>query len=331
MTTAWSANIQDMSSESLWLAVKVISGSKTLFGSRIVQCRADESFGQLLSRLDEESFAEKTVELVKIGEGAQQHEVQLNAPLQLCSNFSCKTIEFRLALVAPAAEKPSKNAFDVLMSSSRRLLLPQKYNGERLRADQSLYNDVIDMFASWNIGWGPDSVRSIGERCVKTLASALWYLDPHHTQFKDRSCEICGAFAKFQGYNNYWKRKKEKKPQICFVDLDRHVQSLSSILSQPWCHRPHFKQLNTELSVLVEVMRKYCNYLQKHNQSMKEVHSSPSPMREVEENILVEIRSSLSVCDSQYSDIQQKLISLPLYTPVFLNDFSPSDRYLSIQ
>ena len=176
------------------------------------------------------------------------------------------------------------------------------------------------------MGWGQDSVQTVGERCVKTIASVLWYLDPHHPQFKDRSCEITGAFAKFQDYTN-WKRKKEKKPQISYVELDRHVQSLSIILSQPWCHKPNFKYLNSELSSIVEVMRKYCNYLQKHNQSMKTAHSSPSPMREVEDNILMEICSSLSVCDPQYSDLQQKLISLPLYAPVFVNDCSPSDRY----
>ena len=39
---------------------------------------------------------------------------------------------------------------------------------------------------------------------------------------------------------------------------------------------------------------------------MKIAHSSPLPMREVEENILVEIRSSLSLCDPQYLDLQQK-------------------------
>lgn len=301
-----------------------------LFGSKIIQCSADESFGHLLSRLEGESFAEKTVELVKIGEGTQQHEVQLDAPLQLCSNFSCKAIEYRLASVASSAEKSTKNAFDVLMSSSRQVLLPKKYSGERLRADQSLYNDVLDLLASWNVGWGPDSVQTVGERCVKTISSALWYLDPHHTQFKDRSCEISGVFAKFQDYNN-WKRKKEKKPQISFVELDKHVQSLSDVLSQPWCHKPLFKHLNLELMSLVEVMRKYSNYLRKHNQSMKVVHSSPSPMRELEDNILVEIRPSLSSCDPQYMDLQQKLISLPLYTPVFLNDFSPSDRYAITQ
>ena len=61
-----------------------------------------------------------------------------------------------------------------------------------------------------------DSAQTVGEHCVKVIASALWYLDPHHAQFKDRSCEITGAFA---DYNN-WKRKKEKRPQISFVELD---------------------------------------------------------------------------------------------------------------
>ena len=43
-------------------------------------------------------------------------------------------------------------------------------------------------------------------------------------------------------------------------------------------------------------------------------HSSPSPMRSVEENILLEIRPSVSQCDPQYSELQQKLSSLSLYT-----------------
>jgi hypothetical protein len=75
----------------LWPAVKVLSGFLKHSGSKIIQCYADESFDHLLSRLEGESFA---AELVKIGEGVQQHEVHvlyplhqsspINAPLQLC-------------------------------------------------------------------------------------------------------------------------------------------------------------------------------------------------------------------------------------------------------
>ena len=110
--------------------------------------------------MEEEAFAEKNVEVVKIiGEGPQQHEVQLDAPLQLCSNFCCKEIKYRLAFIAAA---------DGLMASSKKVLLPKKYSVERLKADQLLYNDVLDLLASWNVGWGPDSVQTVGECCVKT-------------------------------------------------------------------------------------------------------------------------------------------------------------------
>ena len=47
---------------SLWLAVKVVSGSRVLFGSKIVNCLEYELFGQLLSRLEDESFAERQVQ-----------------------------------------------------------------------------------------------------------------------------------------------------------------------------------------------------------------------------------------------------------------------------
>ena len=109
-------------------------------------------------------------------------------------------------------------------------------------------------------------------------------------------------FAKFNGYNN-WKRKKEKRPPITHIELDRHIQALSTILSQSWSHKPHLKTLQSEVMALVEVMRKYCSYLKKHNDSMKLAHSPlpPSPIRQVEENILLEVRSSAAKCDPKYT------------------------------
>jgi hypothetical protein len=69
---------------SLWLAVKVIMGSKVLFGLRIVQCEEEQSFGQLLSQLGGEQFTEKRVEGVRIeSEGGKHYEIQLDAPLKL--------------------------------------------------------------------------------------------------------------------------------------------------------------------------------------------------------------------------------------------------------
>ena len=208
----------------------------------------------------------------------KRHEVELEAPLQLCSleNFRCKAIVFflkELETSGSVVTSQRPNAFDILMNSQRRRILPKKVTGDKLRADQKLYNDVIDLLASWDGGWAADSVQTIGERCVKTITSALWYLDPHHQRFKERSLSIPPCFAKFNGFNN-WKQKKERQPKLHQVDLDRHVQSLSSILCQPWSHKPHHKTLRSNLVLLVDVMKQYCNYLKQHNDSMQAAHSS---------------------------------------------------------
>ena len=42
----------------LWLSVEVVSNCTVLFGSRIVNCSQEETFGNLLSRLEEDKFSE---------------------------------------------------------------------------------------------------------------------------------------------------------------------------------------------------------------------------------------------------------------------------------
>ena len=71
---------------SLWLAVKVVSGSRVLFGSKIVNCLEYESFGQLLSRLENESlenesFAERQVQGIIITELGTSHQSPLKFAL----------------------------------------------------------------------------------------------------------------------------------------------------------------------------------------------------------------------------------------------------------
>ena len=103
--------------------------------------------------------------VVKIECGGKQHEVQLDAPLKLRCNFNCKAIEYHLKLEAPVASSSNNNAVDVLLSSQK-IILPNKVTLDKLRADQRLYNDLIDMLGLWNVGWSPDSVKTVGERCV---------------------------------------------------------------------------------------------------------------------------------------------------------------------
>jgi hypothetical protein len=121
------------------LAIKVVSGAKVLFGSKIMNCSCseEESFGELLSKLEGERFAEKQVHQVMLdgGSGKGHHEVQLQAPLRLCkqTHFNCNSVVFYLVeqQEEPGSSSSRPNAFDVLMNSQRQLL-PQKHMGEKL-------------------------------------------------------------------------------------------------------------------------------------------------------------------------------------------------------
>ena len=42
----------------LWLSVEVVSGCTVLFASRIINCSQEETFGNFLSRLEEDKFSE---------------------------------------------------------------------------------------------------------------------------------------------------------------------------------------------------------------------------------------------------------------------------------
>ena len=152
--------------------MQVVCGAKVFFSSKIV-CRVEhESFGQLLSRLEGKRFAEKEVHNVGLFEDgikAKGHvEVGLHAPLKLCTQeyFHCST--FVIHLVEQESPEPSCG-FDTLMSSQKRILLPKKCVGDKLRADKKMRNDYIDLLSSWSVGWTSDSVQTLGEHSVKTI------------------------------------------------------------------------------------------------------------------------------------------------------------------
>lgn len=68
------------------------------------------------------------------------------------------------------------------MQSQRERRLPAKVKGDKLRGDQRMFNDVVDLLGAMNIGWTPDVVGSVGENCIKVLVSSLWYIDRSMSQ-----------------------------------------------------------------------------------------------------------------------------------------------------
>ena len=224
--------------------------------------------------------------------------------------------------------EPSKNAFAVLMQSQRERKLPRKAEGEKLRANQRLFNDVIDWLVTMNIGWTPDLVCSVGEKCVEVLVSSLWYLDPCRKQFIDRSISLPSVLDHFQGYND-WKSKKEKQPQLSYDGLTLRLDNLSQLLSQPWIFKTPFAELRKVISDLADGLNKYRTYLKQQRDTWNGSVLSLTPARTISKSIELIPIPVVRQCVSSYTSIQKSLKEKAFYSPIFLNEFAPDDRHQS--
>ena len=133
-----------------WLSVMVIANQKLIKPRQIVKCSWDETFAVLLDKLD---LPETTiVSKIEISGNKPHpvHMVPIDAPLNLCEQFKCSnvliTVEGEPCVDQMASSQ--RNAADVLMEASRRLVLPVALvppAGKTLRNDQKLYNDLLGM------------------------------------------------------------------------------------------------------------------------------------------------------------------------------------------
>ena len=106
-------------------------------------------------------------------------------------------------------EESAPNALTLLMQARNEKRLAAKVHGDKLCGDQKMFNDFIDLLGAMNISWTPDVVGTAGEKCVKIMVSALWYIDPCRKQFVERGIHLPSVLDQFQGYND-WKTKKKK-------------------------------------------------------------------------------------------------------------------------
>ena len=191
--------------------------------------------------------------------------------------------------VSSVSSAPSRSAFSVLMSRASEVFLPEKVSArdiETLRGDQLLRNDLIDVLDALKVGWSPDTVKTVGELCVKCLTAALWLLHPHYHSFQNRSIVIPEPFASFRGYND-WQRKKQKKPRLTQKDLQESISQLSDMLMQPWITHKRYGELKNAVSKLVDCMDKHRCYLEGHNVQMQQHHQQQKPVSALDDSVHV--------------------------------------------
>ena len=129
------------------------------------------------------------------------------------------------------------------------------------------------------------------------LCNALWYATNQHITIEEASQKkkdvhpVPVTFSKYQGYDEY-KRKKVKERPMDQSGLFSHAQALYSI-----CSRPIFKSskewaaMGDDVKGLADCFESYKVHLEKQLARQEDVHSRDVPMRTVGTNMTVEHRT----------------------------------------
>jgi len=114
-----------------WLLVLVKCGDELIKPRQVVKCDWGETFAALLDKLD---LQEMSVAQVEISTNEKfndpVHTVPINAPLSLTDQFKCSFVRFSLESgpQQPMDPQAGRNAADLLMAASRRIVLPPPRN-----------------------------------------------------------------------------------------------------------------------------------------------------------------------------------------------------------
>ncbi len=197
----------------------------------------------------------------------------------------------------------------------------------RNKKDQ-LYNDLINLFISHNALLEEDEVMPLGKELVKTMCNILWYVDGYHSVFAERAIPVPTLFRQFSGYNvpHLSKHRKRRTLNISSDQLNDFVHDLCTLLQHSYWQRPHWNELKLPVTELCESIAGYVEYLSIKNKRTKLNHRSPTPVRELGDNIRLKF---IPVADcnipTSLAPINECLRESPEYAYISLMDYIPQD------
>jgi hypothetical protein len=257
----------------------------------------------------------------------------LNVSLSLCEKFQPCQVKFTLKVQEnlPVEESRQKtNALNKLMETSKICKLPKERNF--ITRYDLLYNDLIKLLEAESLGWNSGSYESIGSGFVKALADLLWYIDPHHEKLNSRSCKIPDIFLSLPQYkiksfyNLFYHTGKHKKESLKRENLENHLKSIEHFVSQPWASQENWKLFISNVFELYHNIQSYMSYLESVNNKMILNHLKNEPVRNLLDNITLEIRNKERNFNQKFKSISDLLHDSDFYELHLLDNYLPQNR-----
>ncbi|CAG8806197.1 6164_t:CDS:2 [Gigaspora margarita] len=160
------------------------------------------------------------------------------------------------------------DAFSILMSNSIQPLLPCHCNEHNNY--NRLYNKIIELFKVQQVEWTGGLHETIEKVFINRLATTLWYIDPHFSTLSARLYYLPPLFAQLKTYQD--KSLSQQK-------LAHLSSSFEISISQPWASSNRWNQVIPAVLSLIEILKKYSDYLIATIASMNELHHSNESAR----------------------------------------------------
>lgn len=161
-----------------------------------------------------------------------------------------------------------------------------------------------------------------GKEFVDVLTEAIWYLDGHEDTLKSRVCHVPAELLQFFGHNQPQKSKHRKKDisNLTSDVLDTHSCNLNRFLLYPWMNSAVWKTIKPTISELTSSLSKYAKYLKAKNAEPVRPDKATDSFHVIKEASWVK-----PTFVARYGSLESHLVSLPDFTPVFVNDFAPAN------
>lgn len=225
---------------------------------------------------------------------------------------------------------PRQSAVQVLMNAQRSLdqpRLPTKTTRESLTMKDVLFNSVVDFLGVQELAWRGTDADGVGKKFVSSLVDCLWYIDGRSHVFEKQGCKLPDFVSNFAGYNKpeVSKHRKRTAENMCSSIIRSHSSTLFSCLQSVYWSRPKFAKFKPLIEQLAGSLTQYSDLLTSHNKRMKEIHSSPVPIRQLSDSLSISVINKSALRYPRYNEIFGVLSDLEPYQHICLTDLCPED------
>ncbi|CAG8633361.1 11116_t:CDS:2 [Ambispora leptoticha] len=291
--------------------------------------------GELSSERNLDIIDPETIERIEISKTQDATATQVSPNcniIEVTTNVGIY-VHFRLKTdIVKSNLEPQRNYFTILMQNAHRakLYFPTFSQLEKSNRKLNLRSDIVDWIRRHGGGWSIQSYADTqGKQFVTCLTETIWYIDMRdYKKFEDRSYHIPELFLEFFGRANPEAHKHSRKP-FDANELNLHCQALAPYATSSWILKENFNWLRDALDGFIVAISDYVGFLQRQREITAINHASKTPVRTVDQATTVQIHKRnfwvAPVDRTKYYQLEQLLNDLPLWKPVDLEEFLPTD------